>query len=65
MGKKFEIVRCRDCVFFTHGIAFEDGNEVGHCQRFPPQGRMKTATSPNFGTTLSNWWCGEGRKADE
>jgi hypothetical protein len=65
MAEKFEIVNCEDCVFFTDQIAWHEDVSIGHCRRYPPVGKFKTTTSPNFGSTFSNHWCGEGRVGDK
>lgn len=61
MSKPFEIVNCEDCVFFADPIPVERDVSLGLCRRFPPRGKLKEGNVPNFPTTLSNYWCGEGR----
>lgn len=65
MSEPFKIVNCEDCVFYNPDPVSGPEVTVGHCQRFPPSGKLKANSVPNFASTLSNWWCGEGREGSK
>lgn len=51
--------RCENCRFYSGSGRDSEGDVIGECRRFPPNGSGEAFVSGLFAITVADWWCGE------